>query len=88
MKKLVLIALASAAFSISVGPAAAQIYYSGPGYGVHIGPRYEEDRYERRRHYRYRESRGDDRRQYRRSGSPCPPRYSVQDGVCKPYTGR
>ncbi len=96
MKKLVLTTLASAAMFASVGAASAQVYYSGPGYGLHIGPRYEDryenryedrddDRYERRR-YRYRESRDDDRRY--RTFNGCPRNYTVQDGVCKPYTGR
>lgn len=90
MKKLVLIALASAVISVSAGAASAQVYYSGPGFSAQIGPRYD-DGYERRR-YR------DDRRYYRnenrydrrsqRSGRRCPYGWTVQDGVCKPYTGR
>lgn len=86
MKKLILVTLATAALAVSAGAATAQVYYSGPGYGVHIGPRYDDgDRYEGRR-YRYR----DGERGYYRRGSynGCRPHYTVQDGVCKPYTGR
>jgi hypothetical protein len=80
VKKLALLTVAAAALLGTVGGASAQIYYSGPGYGVHIGPRYEEPRYyrddyrERRHHRRYARQR-------------CPYMYTVQDGVCKPYRG-
>lgn len=89
MRKFALITLSAAALLFTAGAASAQVYYSGPGFGLHIGPQYD-DRYERRRYRddrRYYGERRYDRRVYR-SGRPCPPRYSVQDGVCKPYTGR
>jgi hypothetical protein len=78
VNKLALLALAAAALFATVGGASAQIFYSGPGYGPHIEPRYERDYDERR--YR----RGYDRRSVRRG---CAPNYTVQDGVCKPYRG-
>jgi hypothetical protein len=80
MTKITLLSLAAAALFATAGAASAQSYYSGPGFGIHIGPQYEEPRYERRRY------RDDDRRYYRRAGR-CPPHYTVQDGVCKPYRG-
>ena len=79
MKKFVLLTLAAGALCATAGVASAQIFYSGPGYGVHIEPRYERD-YDRR-DYRY------NRRHYSRNANGCPPRYTVQDGVCKPYRG-
>jgi len=80
LKKFVLPALAAAALFASAGGATAQIFYSGPGYGVHIEPRYERD-YDRR-DYR------SERRHYRRNAyNGCPRGYTVQDGVCKPYRG-
>ena len=82
MRKIVLATLAAAALFATGGAASAQIYYSGPGYGVHIGPRYEEPGYRRDWDRRY------ERRAYRVRGGQCPRHYTVQDGVCKPYTGR
>lgn len=90
MQKLFLITLASAALFVSVGTGSAQTFYSGTGYGGQIEPRYAdryENRYERRRN-QYRDVRHDDRRDYRGSGNGCRPNYTVQDEVCKPYTGR
>ena len=100
MQKIALTALAVTA--IFAGPASAQIYYSGPGYGAHIEPRYERE-YEPR----YRRGWDGERRNYRRGraayadpghpygynynyGDPRCGRqnYTVQDGVCKPYIGR
>lgn len=86
LRKLILATLAAGAVLAAGGAASAQIYYSGPGYGVHIGPRYQEPRYEERR-YRRNHNRYYGERSYRRSGSRCPPHYTVQDGVCKPYRG-
>ena len=80
MKKLIFVTLASAGLFAAAGTASAQVYYSGPGYGVHIGPRYEDSR------YRYNDERRYDRRAYR--GRRCPYNWTVQDGRCKPYTGR
>jgi len=63
MKRLTLLALTTAALFATAGAVSAQ-YYSGPGYGVQIGPRgydrdYDEPRYERRyderRYYEERE---------------------------------
>ena len=81
MRKIVLATLAAAALFATGGAASAQIYYSGPGYGAHIGPRYEEPVYRRGWDRR-------DRRGYRVRGGQCPRNYTVQDGRCKPYTGR
>jgi hypothetical protein len=79
MTKLALLTLAAAALIATAGGASAQIFYSGPGYGPHLEPRYE-------RGYDDRRYRRDDRRYYR-SVRSCPYGYTVQDGVCKPYRG-
>jgi hypothetical protein len=83
MRKLALLTISAAALFVTAGAASAQ-YYSGPGFGVQIGPRYEDSR------YRYNDDRRYDRRYERRAyrGARCPRNYTVQDGVCKPYTGR
>lgn len=90
MKTLGLLTLAAVAVLTTAGGASAQIFYSGPGYGAHLEPRYERDydrpRYERG--YDNRRYRRDDRRDNRRTWNGCRPNYTVQDGVCKPYTGR
>src|ERR1043165_245189 len=89
MKKLVLVALAAGAV-VTAGAASAQtIYYSGPGYGAHIGPRYEDPYYgPRYRPYaRYEGGYYGERRSYRSRRGACPPHYTIQDGVCKPYRG-
>lgn len=90
MLRIAFATLAVAAFYAA--PASAQ-YYSGPGYGVHIEPRYEQPYPRRYRHYYrgrdyadpghpygYRHNYGDPR-----CGRP---NFTIQDGVCKPYTGR
>lgn len=84
MKKLALMIFAAATVfaAAAAGSASAQVYYSGPGFGVQVAPRYEEQRHYRRQH----NSRAYHNRQYRRAGR-CPPHYTVQDGVCKPYRG-
>lgn len=82
MNRLALLALAAAALFATAGGASAQIFYSGPGYGMHIEPRYERDYDE----HRYRRGHDHDRR-YQRRGARCPYNYTVQDGVCKPYRG-
>ena len=79
MNKFTVLTLAAVALFATGSGASAQVYYSGPGYGVHIGPRYELD-YDERRYRR------DDRRYYR-SAHACPRNYKVQDGVCKLYRG-
>lgn len=81
MRKIALATLAAAALLATGGAASAQIYYSGPGFGAHIGPRYEEPGY--RRGW----DRGYERRAYRARAGKCPRNYTVQDGVCKPYRG-
>jgi hypothetical protein len=83
MRKLVLIALAAAALFGAVNissttPVSAQGIYIGPGY---VGPTYRRGYVAPR--YRYQRPRYYARPAYR----PCPPRYTVQDGVCKPYRG-
>ena len=87
MTKLALLMLAAAALFAMTGAVSAQ-YYSGPGYGVQIEPRYERD-YDQPRYRRYRDRDDDggyDRRAYR-TWNGCPPRYTIQDGECKPYRG-
>jgi hypothetical protein len=83
MNKLTILAFAAATLLAATGAASAQ-YYTGPGFGDHIGPRYDESQYHRRGYdrERYAEDRG-----YRRSRLHCGPHYTVQDGVCKPYRG-
>lgn len=79
MNRLALLTLAAAALLATAGGASAQMY-SGPGYGPHMEPRYERD-YDRDNDGR----RFRDERRYRHTYNGCPPRYTVQDGVCKPY---
>ena len=71
MMKFALLTLAAAALFATASAASAQYY--GPGFGVQIEPRYERDY--------------DERRYFRRNARECPPNYTVQDGVCKPYRG-
>jgi len=90
MRTLALTTFAAAALFAAAGTASAQMYYSGPGYSVQIGPRYDYDepRYYRRHHQRYyAEDYGPRERHFRSRGGRCPPHYTVQDGVCKPYRG-
>jgi hypothetical protein len=81
----------------AAGPGAAKaegFYFSTPGVEVDVGPRYRDPyrhRYYGERPYRHY---GDayaysPRRGYGRYGTwnGCPPRYTIQDGVCKPYRG-
>jgi hypothetical protein len=81
MNRLALLTLAAAALLATAGGASAQMY-SGPGYGPHMEPRYDRD-YDRDNDGR----RFRDERRYRHTYNGCPPRYTVQDGVCKPYRG-
>jgi hypothetical protein len=83
MKKLAFLTLAAAALFAMSGAASAQ-YYSGPGYGVHIEPRYERSYDEPRYYQRDR----DYRRNGRHTWNGCPRGYTVQDGECRPYLGR
>lgn len=88
MKKFVLLTFAAAALFATAGGASAQVYYSGPGFGMHLEPRYDRD-YDRGydRGYDNRRYRNDRRHMNRMSGNACPYNYTVQDGVCKPYRG-
>jgi hypothetical protein len=88
MMKLAFLTLVGAALFATTGAASAQYGPAPPGPGVYIEPRYDRD-YDRPRYRRDRE----ERRYYRRGnsgggGGGCPYGYTVQDGVCKPYTGR
>jgi hypothetical protein len=89
IKHLALAVLTAASLAGSVGVASAQPwvggYYDddrGPYYRHRYRERdyYDRDRYDRRRDYH-------ERRGYR-TQSGCRPGFTVQDGVCKPYTGR
>ena len=89
MRTLALVTFAAAALFAAAGTASAQ-YYSGPGFSVQIGPRYDYDEpryYRRQYHGHYAEDYGRRERYYRPRGGRCPPHYTVQDGVCKPYRG-
>ena len=73
-------------------PAKAQsITFSGPGVGVEIVTRpydrrhHRYDRYYGGQPYAYQYYRSYDGRY--RTFNGCPPNYTVQDGVCKPYRG-
>ncbi len=86
MRRIALVTVAAAALFATAGAASAQIFYSGPGYGAHIEPRYERD-YDGQRYYRRDRDRHYGERQVYRSRNGCRPNYTVQDGVCKPYRG-
>jgi hypothetical protein len=63
--------------------------YQGPY--VRRGREYRQRDYDRRdydRGYGYREYDRGYRRGYHVPGKPCPEGYTVQDGRCRPYTGR
>jgi hypothetical protein len=86
MKKLILVGALAAATLGGVGTASAQ-YYGGPGYIYVPQPQpYYRDRYDYddRRAYR-----GDSMIRIDRYGRPycADRRFTVQDGVCKPYRG-
>ncbi len=90
MKKFALILLA-AIICEDVGAASAQSYFEGlpGGSGHYNGPYYyAPDPYYP---HRYREHYDEDRRYFppsRRWGrNGCPPHYTVQNGLCKPYRG-
>lgn len=97
MRKLAVMMLAAGGLWAATAPASAQIYFGSRDAAVQIapydyGPRYEYGP----RHRVYREPRyyrdyayEGNRRYYRspKSSNGCPPRYTVQDGVCKPYRG-
>ena len=89
MKHFVLAALTATCLAAAVDAASAQPRIDGyydddqPRYRYRYRERYDDDRgpgYDRRRDYR-------ERRGYR-TQSRCRPGFTVQDGVCKPYTGR
>jgi hypothetical protein len=89
MKHVVLAALTATSLVAAVDAASAQPRIDGyydddqPRYRYRYRERYDDDwapGYDRRRDYR-------ERRGYR-TQSGCRPGFTVQDGVCKPYTGR
>jgi hypothetical protein len=95
MKHLALAVLTAASLAGTAGVASAQPWIGG--FFDDDRGRYER-RYNRERHY-YNRDRYDRRRDYRegrgyrdgrgyRTQSGCRPGFTVQDGVCKPYTGR
>lgn len=102
MRILACITVALAAlFAAAAGPASAQ-YLSGPGFGVYVGPRHDRGYYEERRYRRHYDDRYRGYGRYHRRGlydertgqtyyrprrGHCPPHYTVQDGLCKPYRG-
>jgi len=91
MRNLALIVLAAASLMGTANVASAQ-YWGGGGYYYDDGP----PRHRHHHHPRYyrdydydRGYRGGYREQPRyRTPNGCRPGYTVQDGVCKPYTGR
>lgn len=89
MRNLALLVLASVSLMGMPSVASAQWYGGGYYYDDdppprhhrrHYRERYDDDRYYRGRHYR-------EQPRYR-TWNGCPHGYTVQDGVCKPYTGR
>lgn len=89
MRHVASLTFAAAALFAAAGSASAQ-YYSGPGFSVQIGPRYDDDyryRYRHHHHHRYYDDYAREERHYRPRHGRCPPHYTVQDGVCKPYRG-
>ncbi|HTK12621.1 MAG TPA: hypothetical protein VL402_02370 [Xanthobacteraceae bacterium] len=87
MKKLILATVAAVVMAgsfsvVSVQPAAAQGVYIGVG----DRPHYRHHRYYRRHYVRPRVYGPRTYRQYRRAVA-CGPGFSIQDGVCKPYSG-
>ena len=86
MKALALFSLAAAALLATAGTASAQYY--GPGYGPGYGPRYDRDYDDPRYRRGYGGNRGGpDCYTYHGRRICCPRRWTVQDGVCKPYRG-
>ena len=86
MSKLALVTFAALTFFAAAGTASAQYYY-GPGYGPGVEPRYQDDRYYRP-NYQYRQpTYGYEAPRRYRTWNGCPPGFTVQDGVCKPYRG-
>lgn len=86
MRKLALIVLAAASLSAMPNVASAQ-YWRGHYYNNH--PRHHHHHHRYYRHYNYDRGGGYYRAPMRsRSGNGCRPGYTVQDGRCKPYTGR
>jgi hypothetical protein len=89
MPTLALVTFAALTVFAAAGTASAQYYY-GPGYGPGIEPRYRDDRnyqpnvqYYTQRPQTY----GYDAPRRYRTWNGCPPGFTVQDGVCKPYRG-
>lgn len=96
MRNLALIVLASASLMGMPSIASAQWYGGSYYYDDDPPPRYhrrhyreryyDDDRYYRGRHYG--ERRGYREQPHYRTWNGCPHGYTVQDGRCKPYTGR
>jgi hypothetical protein len=85
MKKLALIALSAATLLATIGGASAQFYFGfGPPPAYYEPERYYAPRYAPQPYPGPRAYGGG----YYRRGYACPnPRWTVQDGVCKPYRG-
>jgi Ni/Co efflux regulator RcnB len=84
MKKLALVTLAAAALFVTAGAASAQY----GGVEIQIAPRHDRDYDEGRSYRRDRERHRYDQRRDNRRTVTCQRGYTVQDGRCKPYTGR
>ncbi len=70
------------------GPAKAQgVYFSGPGVDVQVGDPYWRHRRHHHRYYRYYDGGPYAYAPGYRTWNGCPPYYTIQDGVCKPYRG-
>ncbi len=64
-------------------PAQAQVYFNAPGVHIGIGPPHRQ--YSGPRYYDYYPGPGGGDGWNTWNG--CPPAYTIQDGVCKPYRG-
>jgi hypothetical protein len=89
MKKLALVALSAVAVLTTVGPASAQFYFGfGPPPSYYEPEPYYAPRYAPQPYYGDAGPRAYGGGYYQRRGYACPnPRWTVQDGVCKPYRG-
>jgi hypothetical protein len=96
MRRIVIIALGSLGLIAAAAPASAQYYGYGPGYGGNYGPGPYYRAYPRAYGYGYgygpRRYAGADfltpRFDPRNGGTYCiDRRFTVQDGICKPYRG-
>jgi hypothetical protein len=79
------------AIGSSISTKAQEIIFGGPGVGIEIitrpyGQRHSRyDRYYDNQRYAHQYIRGPNGRYNTWNG--CPPNYTIQDGVCKPYRG-